>query len=358
MERTATPPPRGRMGSRRGGRHRLHRRAGIHELPDGDGQLHLHHGADVGHRALARGTRSLAFHLAGTSEYRERPEWILPMRAADLSVVVVSYQVRDLLRRCLASVVSQQDVDAELWVVDNASTDQSPEMVAAEFPGGHVILNRDNVGSGRANNQAMARASGAILLLLNPDAELPPGALAELGDVFRRNPRAGVVGLALVNPDGTPQPWCHSFPGVMNQAIEALGLHRLALRFGYGTPTAAPGPRGGEGPVDWVGGACLAISRRAYEAIGGLEEQQFLYGEEPDLCWRAREAGVQTIGCARVRVTHVGGASGESQRGELFVPELQARLAIPPPHPGAPGAAGAREVLTVGSPLRLTLWHG
>jgi len=273
----------------------------------------------------------------------------------DLSVVVVSYQVRDLLRRCLASVVSQPGV--EVWVVDNASTDGSAEMVEREFPSVHQIRNPDNVGFARANNQAMVHAAGSVLLLLNPDTELPPRGLGELRDVFDRNPRAGIVGLALMNPDGSPQPWCHAFPGVMNQIVEALGLRHLALRFGYGTPTAAPEPRGGEGPVDWVAGACLAISRRAYESIGGLEEQLFLYGEEPDLCWRAREAGFQTIACARVRVTHVGGASGKSQRGELFVRNLESRLAFLRRHRGPWRATVAREVLTLGSLLRLTLWQ-
>lgn len=274
-----------------------------------------------------------------------------------ISILIVSYQVRDLLRRCLTSVQAQRGAEAETWVVDNASSDGSPEMVAAEFPGVRLIRNSANLGFARANNQAMQGASGEILLLLNPDTELPAGALEELPRVFARHPRAGAVGFALTNADGTPQPWCHAYPGILNQSVEALGLHPLAVRFGFGTPSLAPEPRDGEGPVDWVAGACLALSRRAVDVVGGLDEQSFLYGEEPDWCWRAKQAGLETIGCAKVRVLHVGGASGESQRGELFVRNLESRLAFLRRHRGAWRAAVAREILTLGSLLRLSLWQ-
>jgi GT2 family glycosyltransferase len=274
-----------------------------------------------------------------------------------LSVIIVSYEVRELLRRCLASV-QRQDADHEVWVVDNHSSDGSADMVAAEFPDVHLVRSPRNLGFAAANNLVLREARGGILLLLNPDTELPDGALSELARVFARHPQAGCVGLALVNPDSTPQPWCFAFPGILNQFVEALGMHRVAARLGFGTPSIAPEPAGGEGAVAWVLGACFAISRAAYEQVGGLDETLFMYGEEPDWCWRARRAGFPTIGSTVVRVVHHGGASGEGQRGRLFVQSLESRLLFLRRHRGAWRATVSRELYTLGSLLRLTFWQG
>ena len=279
------------------------------------------------------------------------------MSSEQVSVIIVNYQVRDLLHRCLFSVAAQRGVEVETWVVDNASSDGSADMVAAEFPAVRLIRNAANVGFATANNQALAPAGGDVLLLLNPDTELPDGALAELVRVFKRHPSAGCVGFSLVDGAGAPQPWCHALPGVLNQAAEALGVHKLLFPLGYGTPTQAPLPRSGEGPVDWVSGACFAISRRAYAAVGGLNQELFLYGEEPDWCWRARRAGFATMGSSAMKVIHHGGASSEGAHGPLFVKNLEARLAFMRNHRSAFATALAREVITVGALLRLTYWQ-
>lgn len=108
--------------------------------------------------------------------------------------------------------------------------------------------------------------------------------------------------------------------------------------------------------MDWVSGACFAMSRRAYEIVGGLDETLFMYGEEPDWCWRARRAGFSIIGSARLRVLHHAGASGAGQRGDLFVRNLQGRLAFLRRHRGAWRARIAREILVAGCLLRLLAW--
>ncbi len=273
-----------------------------------------------------------------------------------VSVIIVSFEVRDLLRRCLETVRAQRGVAVETWVVDNASADGSPEMVAAEFPEAQLIRNPRNHGFAHGCNQALSRASGDVLLLLNPDTELPPGALAELVRVFARHPRAGAVGLALVNPDGSEQPWSFAFPGILNQLVEMAGLHRLAASLGYGCPSIAPSPRGGEGGVEYVSGACLALSRSAYATVGGLEEGLFLYGEESDWCWRAARAGFSTVGSRAVRVLHHMGASGVGQSGRLYLHNLQGRLAFLRRHRGAWRAAVSRAILVAGAAVRLVGW--
>jgi hypothetical protein len=274
-----------------------------------------------------------------------------------LSVVVVSYRVRRLLRDCLESLRHQSGIDLEILVVDNASGDGSVEMVAGEFPEVRLVANTRNAGFARANNQALALARGVWLLLLNPDTVVPPGALRTIVDVFGRNPRAGCVGPALTNPDGSPQPCRHAFPTLANLTMEAFGLHRLAIRIGFGGPIEAPAPAGGEGPVDWVSGACMAISRESYRRVGGLDETSFMYGEEMDWSWRARARGFDTVHSDRAHVMHHGGAAGEGIEAPLFVRNIEARLAFMRRYHGSVQAAMAREVMTFGSGLRWLFWR-
>jgi GT2 family glycosyltransferase len=278
------------------------------------------------------------------------------IRRPRVAVVTVSFQVRDLLRACLRSVEAQEEVEVETWVVDNASNDGSADMVAQEFPGARLIRNTENRGFARANNQALAQATGDVLLLLNPDTELPPRALAELVRVFERHVDAGAVGLALRNADGTPQRSCHAFPGVFNMTLEALGLHRLALRLGIGTPFQAPVPRGGEGDVDWVAGACFAFMREAYARVGGLDEESFMYGEEMDWSWRAKRMGLRTVFSTAAQVLHHGEASGEGSRGELYVHNARSRERFLRRYRGAWRARLACDLLALGSSLRLAYW--
>jgi len=138
--------------------------------------------------------------------------------------------------------------------------------------------------------------------------------------------------------------------------LEATGLHRIALRVGIGTPFEAPMPAGGEGPVDWVAGACLALSREAHAKVGGLDEGSFMYGEEMDWSWRARRFGFETVFSTAATVLHHGEASGDGRRGELYVLNARARMRFLRRHRGAWRAVLARELLTLGSLLRLSYW--
>jgi hypothetical protein len=110
--------------------------------------------------------------------------------------------------------------------------------------------------------------------------------------------------------------------------------------------------------VDWVAGACLCLSRAAYSQVGGLNEDLFMYGEEPDWCWRARCAGFATVWSDAARVLHHSGASGEGLQGSLFVKNLEARLTFLRRHRGAWRAVFAREAMTLGALGRLLLWQG
>jgi GT2 family glycosyltransferase len=274
-----------------------------------------------------------------------------------VAILIVSYQVRDLLRACLHSVFEQRDAEFEVWVADNASSDGSADLVASEFPAVRLDRIGTNLGFAAANNRLLERCTGDLLLLLNPDTELRAGTLKALIELAARHPEAGAFGLALSNPDGTAQPSCFAFPGVLNQCVEAFGLQHLSARLGYGTPSRAPVPRGGEGPVDWVMGAFMALTRPAYERVGALDASRLMYGEEMDWCWRARQLGLRTIYSEATRIVHVGGASGEGARGALHVMVLEARIGFLKRHRGAWRAALAREVLAFGAWLRLAAWR-
>lgn len=240
------------------------------------------------------------------------------MRRAAISVVVVSWNTRDLLRRCLSSVAQHlASRDHEVLVVDNASTDGSPEMVAAEFPHVRLLRNRQNEGFGRANNQAMCLATGDLFLLLNSDAHLVDGSIAWLAGELDVRPDVGVFGPRLVRPDGSLQPSAYRFGRLSLIALEELGLYKMLspdkranlLLGGYWDHSS-------EREADWLVGACLLVKREVFERTRGFDPTIFLYGEDEEWCERIRSGGWRVVFQPSARVVHVGHASAHRSIGE------------------------------------------
>lgn len=237
----------------------------------------------------------------------------------DLSVIVVSWNVRDLLRRCLQSILAAVDGSApprtlEILVVDNASADGSAAMVQAEFPTVRLIANDRNRGFTAANNQGLAASRGRYLLLLNPDAELLDGALAAMVGCMEAHPEVGVLGPQLLYPDGSVQSSRRRFPTVATALVESTVIQEWwrdnrVLRRYYMLDT--PPPPGEPQPVDWLVGACLLVRRAVYEQVGGLDEGFFMYSEELDWCRRIKDAGWQVLYLPTARVIHHEGKSSE-----------------------------------------------
>ena len=226
----------------------------------------------------------------------------------NVTVVVVSWNTRRLLERCLRSVYeTAEDLKVEAIVVDNGSTDGSPRMVQEQFPQVRLILNGENAGFARANNQAMAVAQGGRFLLLNSDAVLRPGALQALVDCLEVHPRAGMAGGRLVNPDGTFQASFMDFPTLWGEVLLMTKLHRL-FRSPY-FPSRPPEDSRGVREADWIPGACMLVRREVWEQIGGLDEAYFMYSEEVDWCWRARQAGWKVYHTPEAEIVHWGGQS-------------------------------------------------
>ncbi len=219
----------------------------------------------------------------------------------DLSIVIVSWNTRDLLAQCLESVAENVGTwergNVETFVVDNASSDGSAAMVRERFPWVHLIENRENVGFARANNQAIRQSSDKYVLLLNSDAMLTPGAAQAMVAFMESHPSAGICSVRITFPDGRPQFCYGNFPSLWNEFKSLFGMHRwdLSVWDRLNEPMR----------VDWVSGACLMARHDVLDEIGCLDETIFMFGEEVDLCFRAHQANWETYIVPAPPVIHV-----------------------------------------------------
>ncbi len=230
----------------------------------------------------------------------------------DLSIVIVSWNVRDLLRRCLHSILdARHSMRIEVVVVDNASTDDSSDMVRAEFPNVHIITNSENRGFPAANNQGLAVAQGQYVLLLNPDTEVIEDGLATMVAFADAHPGVGMVGPQLLYPDGSIQSSRRRFPTLATAAFESTWLEPYAPRRLLEHYYVLDQPDSVVQDVDWVMGAAMMARREAIEQVGLMDEGFFMYSEELDWCRRFREAGWRVIYLPTARVIHHEGKSSE-----------------------------------------------
>ncbi len=222
----------------------------------------------------------------------------------DLSVIIVNWNVRDFLDRCLASLRQHvRDLTFEVIVVDNASKDDSVQMVRSKYPEVLLIANEANNGFCRGNNQGLEVARGEFVVLLNPDTEVYPGAMETLVAFLRDHPDVGVVGPMLLSPEGLHMPNGTRFPTLRRELMGVFGLHRFNQRAydleGYGREDFSQ-----IAEVDVVCGACLMTRQSIVRQIGGLDEQLFMYFEEVDFCRRVKAAGWKVFYVPEARVYH------------------------------------------------------
>lgn len=214
-----------------------------------------------------------------------------PNTSLDVSVIIVNYNTAKIIQNCLTSLLQQQKINYEILVIDNASQDNSLEVLRNYHDQITLIANPNNSGFGPANNLAFAQSKGRYVFLLNPDAALQTEHdLYDLVQFMDKNPEYGLIGPRVTKNDRETKP----------QFFYPNEKHL--------TTTFAHLP----GKIAWVIGACMLIRRTAFAAVHGFDEDYFLYGEETDLCLRLRKEGWQIGFDDQVLVKHIGGASEKS----------------------------------------------
>jgi N-acetylglucosaminyl-diphospho-decaprenol L-rhamnosyltransferase len=226
----------------------------------------------------------------------------------DVSAVIVNYKARDYLLRCVASL--RADGVQEIVVVDNDSDDGSQAALAA-VDAAAFVPSGANLGFGSAANIGAAATSGRLLLIMNPDAVVVPGAVPALAAALDADGGLAVVGPRVENPDGTCYPSARRFPALGVAVGHAfLGLVRPDNRFTRRYKMLDV-DRNLAADVDWVSGTCMLARRSAFEAVGGFDEAYFMYVEDVDLCWRLHRAGWRVGYEPGARVVHKVGASSD-----------------------------------------------
>lgn len=279
-----------------------------------------------------------------------------------LSIIIVNWNTREHLRACLRSIFAHPPSEPfEVWVVDNASSDGSADMVRTEFPQAHLIANEQNRGYGRANNQALQRAEGEFALVLNSDIEVMPGALQALIDFVREHPEAQAVGGQLILPDGQIQPSCSErltlWAVFCEQMLLAKALPRSRLFGGYNlTWWCYDSVR----EVEQVVGACLLLRRQSDGSFPLFDERYFMYAEDTELCHRIRKAGGRIFYLPEAKFKHYLGASSaqESVRAEMVQAYNRSRTLFFREAYGAWSVPIYRMTIAAGALLRLMLWCG
>lgn len=245
----------------------------------------------------------------------------VPPHAQDvfISVIVVNYNAGPLLADNIRRLRESRGVALDIIVVDNASTDKSPDFAAdLKTADLRLLRNPANLGFARACNQGAAIARGEHLLFLNPDCAVAPDSLRILVDALRAHPEAGMAGPLIVNPDGSEQRGCRrNIPDPRRAFHRLTGLHRLHPErfpdFNQHHSALPDAPA----PVEAISGACMLLPRKVFEDIGGWDAGYFLHAEDLDLCQRVRDAGRAILFVPQARVLHRQGTC--SRRRPVFV---------------------------------------
>ncbi len=280
---------------------------------------------------------------------------------SDVTVVVVNYNTAHLLDRMFAALdAARGELRLQVIVVDNASRDNSVEILRNQHPDTELIVNPTNVGFGRANNQALTRARGRYVLLLNTDAFISSDTLEKTVKFMDTHPRFGVLGVTLVGFDGSLQPSCRYFPTPCNVFLASTGLKRFF-----------PGTRlvddmswdhASERECDWVPVCYYLVRRDVVERVGLFDPRYFLYYEEIDHCRAVRQAGWSVVFYPYTRVVHIGGESAESEGPlthtgrQISTLQIESELLYFRKHYGVTGVLAAVSLTMVGDAMKV--WNG
>jgi GT2 family glycosyltransferase len=248
----------------------------------------------------------------------------------DVSVVIVSWNTRDILRGCIRSIFEQtREASFEVFVIDNNSHDGSVEMVRAEFPEVKLIANAENRGFAAGCNQGMRAASARFTLLLNPDTIILDDAISRCVKYADLHPDVGVVGCQVFDDENRISPTGFSFPSPLTEFLALSGLSRAFPRSRlFGRPELSWWDRKTEQDVDVVTGMFMLVRRGAIAEVGLMDESYFVYSEEADWCYRFARAGWRRVFIPSARIVHLdGGAKSTSQAPtKMFVQKQKSSM--------------------------------
>ena len=227
----------------------------------------------------------------------------------DLSIIIVNYKVPKLLQQCLHSIyntLSSSNLQYEIWVIDNASEDESPQLISKNFPNVNLIANTSNVGFARANNQAIRKAKGKYILLLNPDTIIHPNAIEILYNFLEKDSDTGAVGGKGLYPNGTIQAgFRRSIPTLEVAFYHFSGLSKLFPKSShFARYNMSYLDEDLEHEVECLSGCFMMIRKSVLEQIGLMSEIYFMYGEDIDLCYRISQANYKLYYVPSAIITH------------------------------------------------------
>lgn len=245
----------------------------------------------------------------------------------NVSIVIANWNTCDILHDCLISIYEQEsDIDYEIIVVDNASTDGSVEMLRKEFPQVVLIANTENRGLAAANNQGIKLAKGRYVLLLNSDTKILDNAISKSVAFADSHPNSAVVGCRVLNPDQTLQPTCFMFPSILNMLLSSSYLYKVFPKSTFfGREMMSWWGRMDTREVDVVTGCFMLVRQEAIKQVGMVDEQFFMYAEETDWCYRIKQAGWKVLFTPIAEIIHLGEASSKKIKPTMV---LQLRASI------------------------------
>jgi len=259
-----------------------------------------------------------------------------------LSVIIVTWNGKRYALECLASLhQGESALPFEIIVVDNASTDGTPEAIREQYPDVQLVRNEANLGFAKANNIGMAKSRGKFVALVNSDVVLPPGCLEKMVQYLEENPGIGVLGPKMLSPNGSIGQSVMRLPTVWNTICSSLGLHRVLpdsklfggfLMDGY--------PYNKVDDVEVLTGWFWMVPRVALQQVGGLDEQFFMYGEDIDWCQRFLKAGWRVVFYSDAEALHYGAASSSEAPTRFYVEMRRANLQYFRKHHGWTGSLG------------------
>jgi len=246
----------------------------------------------------------------------------------DLSIIIVNWNSKDYLRKCLASVFAEtRGLEFEIIVIDSASYDGCDRMLREEYPQVRFIQSTANLGFARANNLAFAASKGKAVLFLNPDTEVRGPAIQLMHEQLMSLPDAGAVGCKLLNSDGSLQTSCiQSFPTILNQVLNAEVLRRRFPRSSLWGMAPLFSKDTTPQVAEAISGACVLMKRDVFERVGRFSQDYFMYSEDIDLSYKVQQKGYKNYYVPAAVVFHHGG--GSSQKVESGMPAVMYHEAL------------------------------